>query len=61
MKLYKINQIPVIDKNKNLLDVFSDTIETSLQYENPVIIMAGGFGKRLMPLTKNCQSHFCQF
>ena len=25
-----------------------------LQYENPVIIMAGGFGKRLMPLTKNC-------
>ena len=27
MKLYKINQIPVIDKNKNLLDVFSDTIE----------------------------------
>ena len=55
MKLYKINQIPVIDKNKNLLDVFfSDTIETSLQYENPVIIMAGGFGKRLMPPTKNC-------
>ena len=46
MKLYKINQIPVIDKNKNLLDVFfSDTIETSLQYENPVIIMAGGFVK----------------
>ena len=55
MNLYKINQIPVIDKNKNFLDVFfSDTIETSLQHENPVIIMAGGFGKRLMPLTKNC-------
>ena len=55
MNLYKINQIPVIDKNNNLLDVFfSETIETSLQYENPVIIMAGGFGKRLMPLTKNC-------
>jgi dTDP-glucose pyrophosphorylase len=55
MNYYKINQIPAIDKNKNLSDVFfSETIGTSLQYENPVIIMAGGFGKRLMPLTKNC-------
>ena len=33
---------------------FSETIETNLQYDNPVIIMAGGFGKRLMPITKNC-------
>ena len=55
MRLYKINQIPVLDKNKNIINVyFSNTIETKVQYENPVIIMAGGFGKRLMPITKNC-------
>ena len=55
MNLYKINQIPVIDKKRNLINVFfSDTIETPFQYDNPVIIMAGGFGKRLMPITKNC-------
>ena len=55
MNLYKINQIPVIDNNKNLLNVFfSETIESPAQYQNPVIIMAGGFGKRLMPLTKDC-------
>ncbi len=55
MNFYKINQIPVIDKNRNLVNVFfSETIETNLQYDNPVIIMAGGFGKRLMPITKNC-------
>jgi len=55
MSLNKINQIPVIDKKKNLINVFfSETIEGPVQYENPVIIMAGGFGKRLMPITKNC-------
>ncbi len=55
MNLNKINQIPVIDKKKNLIDVFfSETIETPVQYQNPIIIMAGGFGKRLLPITKNC-------
>ena len=46
MRLYKINQIPVLDKNKNIINVyFSNTIETKVQYENPVIIMAGGLEK----------------
>lgn len=55
MKLYKLNQIPVINKKKILINVFfSETIDTSPSYENPVIIMAGGFGKRLYPMTKNC-------
>lgn len=55
MSYYKINQIPVVGKNNELINVFfAETIENLVEYKNPVIIMAGGYGKRLMPLTKYC-------
>jgi dTDP-glucose pyrophosphorylase len=50
----KLLHMPIVDENDVLLD-----LETMMHliknpsYENPVFIMAGGFGKRLYPLTKD--------
>jgi dTDP-glucose pyrophosphorylase len=47
-----IFQIPVVDKNKKILGL--ETLHNLLEQkklDNPVFIMAGGFGKRLNPLT----------
>jgi dTDP-glucose pyrophosphorylase len=48
-----ISHLPVI-KNNKILGMF--TFKKIIQRINkvPVIIMAGGLGKRLLPLTKNC-------
>jgi len=55
MDIYKIKQIPLIDRSKKLCNVFfSETIGSSNIIDNPFLIMAGGFGKRLYPRTKNC-------
>lgn len=53
MKKNKIKQIPIIKSKKvyNLL-LIEDILKKEKEIENRVIIMAGGFGKRLMPLTK---------
>ena len=47
---YKIKDIPLLDKNGKLLDIISKNGEKPL--ENIVYIIAGGRGKRMMPLTK---------
>ena len=50
----KISQLPIIDKNKKLINFFS--IKDFFKFENIVntfVIMAGGYGKRLLPYTKN--------
>lgn len=48
----KISHLPVVDKENRILGIF---YETSFRKEGllniPVVIMAGGFGKRLRPLT----------
>lgn len=49
-----ILSIPVLRNNKV---VGLETLHHALakpRYENPVFLMAGGFGKRLRPLTDNC-------
>ncbi len=48
-----ILHIPLLDKNGSVigLDSLHDLIKKPV-YENAVVIMAGGFGKRLMPLTE---------
>ena len=55
-KIFKKNKdikfIPIIDKNKKLLKICFDT-EIDKFKDIPVIIMAGGEGKRLRPLTNN--------
>ena len=51
-----INFIPILSKNKKLLEIV--TLEETFSKDNlhysklPVVIMAGGEGKRLLPLTK---------
>jgi len=51
----KIYHIPVVDGQGHLLDLYlMDEELVSPQHNNTLIIMAGGFGKRLMPHTENC-------
>ena len=47
--------IPILDKHKKIIDIYYQ--KKLSRYEiikNPVVFMAGGKGKRLMPFTKNC-------
>ncbi len=54
MKIKSIQQLPILDEKKCVVDlvIFEDLISPVFK-DNPVIIMAGGLGKRLRPLTKN--------
>ena len=46
--------IPLIDSNKKVVDIISNEgNQQNYSLTNPVIIMAGGEGKRLLPLTLN--------
>lgn len=48
---YEIQAIPVVDRNGKLIDII--TKDKEKYYENFVYIMAGGRGRRMMPLTKS--------
>ena len=54
MKELDILQIPIIDDDGEIvgLETLQHLIEKK-KYDNPVFLMAGGFGKRLEPLTNN--------
>jgi dTDP-glucose pyrophosphorylase len=50
----KIHQIPIVDENKKFIGLhLSDELTKLKKKTNKVIIMAGGRGMRLRPLTKN--------
>ena len=50
-----INQVPVLSKDGKLLDLLMIEDFISIKkLNNPVVIMAGGKGKRLRPYTMNC-------
>ena len=55
MRQESLYQIPVLDEQGRVLRLFllKDLIDSS-HFSNPVVIMAGGEGKRLRPLTENC-------
>lgn len=55
LKINKILHLPLVDRDGYVTDLVSlqDLIE-DYRYENPVFLMAGGFGTRLSPLTDNC-------
>jgi len=49
----KIYQIPVVDKNKKLVDILLlDELLQPKKYSNKVVLMLGGLGTRLRPLTE---------
>ncbi len=54
-KTHSIFEIPIVDSEGKMVDlkIFS-TVDQRPKLDNPVCIMAGGFGKRLMPHTKDC-------
>jgi NDP-sugar pyrophosphorylase family protein len=55
MRDNELIHIPVLDHNGKIvrLDILPDLV-TQHDYDVPALVMAGGFGKRLMPLTKAC-------
>ncbi|PID78219.1 MAG: alcohol dehydrogenase [Deltaproteobacteria bacterium] len=54
MKRFSIKQLPVVDESSRLINlIISESLGQNLK-ENPVVIMAGGLGTRLRPLTRDC-------
>lgn len=54
MKSRDLLHVPIVNEKGRLvgLETLQNLLE-GIQYDNPVFLMAGGFGKRLMPLTNN--------
>ena len=55
MDAHDLLALPIVDDNNHLIGL--ETLHQVLQLEkrdNPIFIMAGGFGTRLRPLTDNC-------
>ena len=58
MKSNGLFQIPVVDKNKKLIGLhdWNSINKSQFKISNHFLIMAGGFGKRLLHLLKNTQN-----
>jgi len=52
MRANHVNQIPVVDDEGKLIGLHTLAAKPPKKVPNQLLIMAGGFGKRLMPLTK---------
>ena len=54
MEEHDIKQLPIVNKNHCLIGLYLwDEIVKIQERKNTILIMAGGFGKRMMPLTEN--------
>ena len=54
MNKYDLLQIPILDASNRIKDVFMlSDLTKKKETANTIFIMAGGYGKRLMPLTKS--------
>ncbi|AOW76485.1 alcohol dehydrogenase [Colwellia sp. PAMC 20917] len=54
MNTKQLNSIPILDKGIVIGLETIHHITQKAKYDNPVFLMAGGFGSRLKPLTDNC-------
>jgi dTDP-glucose pyrophosphorylase/CBS domain-containing protein len=55
MQIKNISTIPILDSHGKIKSIKTlEYKEVKKKHNNPVFIMAGGFGKRLKPLTNNC-------
>jgi NDP-sugar pyrophosphorylase family protein len=55
MESTRLLQLPVVDAERRIIGI--ETLHDMLdrkRLDNPVFLMAGGFGKRLYPLTQDC-------
>lgn len=55
MEKYQLLQLPIVDAQRRVegLETLHGLLHKK-QYDNPVFLMAGGFGSRLRPLTQHC-------
>jgi len=55
MRKKMVHHVPVVDKKMRIIDIFVlDNLIKKPSFPNPVILMAGGKGERLKPLTNKC-------
>lgn len=54
MRINKIQHLPIVDAKRVILGIHLISAPDPPHKANTMIIMAGGVGKRLMPLTHNC-------
>ena len=55
MRVNKIHQLPVVNDQTRIVGLHVwDEINAPTELENIIVIMAGGFGKRMRPFTENC-------
>jgi len=55
MEKYDLLQLPVLDEQNRLVGLATlHDVLNKRRHDNPVFLMAGGFGTRLRPLTNNC-------
>lgn len=51
----KVHQVPVVDEQRRVMGLHLwDEINGTPSRRNPMVIMAGGIGRRLRPRTENC-------
>ncbi|WP_413391318.1 nucleotidyltransferase family protein [Prochlorococcus marinus] len=50
----KLKYIPVVNEHLNLLRLLTNENGYVHEFKNPIVIMAGGKGKRLRPYTESC-------
>jgi dTDP-glucose pyrophosphorylase/CBS domain-containing protein len=60
---FLVNHVPVINEKGEVVDLYlrSDYAASKRNLSSPAVVMAGGFGKRLFPLTKECPKPMLPF